>query len=73
MLLERKNKNHNKTFSSPDSSGESIFEFYQIGRSVPTGIETSTITPSSISQMEIKSVALDKLRYVLNKGVPYDS
>ena len=53
---------------------EILFEFKQIGRSVKvtaidpiTGTEVSIVGPAGGSDLELKRVALAKLKYVLDK------
>ena len=53
---------------------EILFEFKQIGRSVKvtaidpkTGTEVSIVGPASGSELELKRVALAKLKYMLGK------
>jgi len=56
------------------TASEVLFEFRKIGGSVkvsaihaPTLTEVSVVCPASASQQQMKSVALQKLRYVLAK------
>ncbi len=56
------------------SDAEVIFEFQTMGKSVrvtalhtPTFTEISVITPSHLSRKEMEQVALQKLKYVLEK------
>ncbi|HYM30186.1 MAG TPA: hypothetical protein VEU47_02730 [Candidatus Cybelea sp.] len=53
---------------------EVLFEFKQIGRSVKvtaidpvSGIEASIVGPAGGSEMELKRVAVAKLRYVMER------